>query len=141
MFARCGCGCRSVLSRAIHRLANEQLLKVKAAQDARANSHRPTDNFIKGDRVKVSMEHRSQTAYLHTCIHSLAGAKKLRGKFVLLLLLSEKVAHALAAGRGGPVEDCAAGPANALPTSRTLAARLRGDLTGGLGVFPGVGAK
>ena len=50
--------------------------QVKAAQDARANSHRPTDHFVKGDRVKVSMEH------LKLPIHSLDGAKKLRGKFV-----------------------------------------------------------
>ena len=59
--------------RAIHQLANEQLIKVKAAQDARANSNRPTDHFVKGDRVKVSMEH------LKLPIHSLDGAKKLRG--------------------------------------------------------------
>ena len=62
--------------RAIYQLANEQLIKVKAAQDARSNSNRPTVNFVKGDRVKVSMEH------LKLPIHSLAGAKKLRGKFV-----------------------------------------------------------
>ena len=62
--------------RAIHQLANEQLIKVKAAQDARANSNRPAYHFVKGDRVKVSMEH------LKLPTHSLDGAKKLRGKFV-----------------------------------------------------------
>ena len=45
-------------SKSIHQLANEQLIKVKAAQDARANSNRPTDHFVKGDRVKVSEENR-----------------------------------------------------------------------------------
>ena len=49
---------------------------MKAAQDARANSSRPADHFVKGDRVKVSMEH------LKLPTHSLDGAKKLRGKFV-----------------------------------------------------------
>ena len=55
---------------------------MKAAQDARANSSRPADHFVKGDRVKVSMEH------LKLPIHSLDGAKKLRstGSIILSIL-------------------------------------------------------
>ena len=47
-----------------------------SGQDQQGHQDGPADHFVKGDRVKVSMEH------LKLPIHSLDGAKKLRGKFV-----------------------------------------------------------